>query len=142
MHFQSSAYYPATASDPLLCGLFKQIPKGVFTLHAYPRRTHKILGIFLAPYGCSRCQPHQAYKLSMFQHLLPNESLEDAPTWQIFSMHCFCVMFVRPHLNPLLDNIIKNTHMPFYQELYKGLAKVGNTILCCILADQQSVLGK
>jgi hypothetical protein len=53
-----------------------------------------------------------------------NESLEDAPTWQIFSRHCFRNMFERPHLNPLLDNIIKNIRMPFYQDLYKGLAKI------------------
>jgi hypothetical protein len=67
---------------------------------------------------------YQCYKLSMFWHSLMNESLEDTPTWQIFSMHSFRVMFKRPHLNQLLDNRIKNIRMPFYQDLYKGLAKI------------------
>ena len=68
---------------------------------------------------------YQTYKLGLFQHSGRVETLEEAPTWQIFSMHLWCFKFERPHLNPLADNRIKNIrNKPFYRDLYKGLAKI------------------
>mmetsp|Transcript_11378 Transcript_11378/g.19736 ORF Transcript_11378/g.19736 Transcript_11378/m.19736 type:complete len:372 (-) Transcript_11378:324-1439(-) len=67
---------------------------------------------------------YQFFKLGMFQHSSLPEALERASSWQIFICNSWRVMFERPHLNPLTDNRIKNIHMPFYKDLYIGLAKL------------------
>jgi hypothetical protein len=67
---------------------------------------------------------YQFFKFSQFRHSSLIETLDEASTWHIFIYNIFRVMFIRPHLNPLADNKIKNIHKPFYQDLYHCLLKI------------------